>query len=123
MLTFTDFNKKKKARFAKHDVIGQKPVMEFIGSDIDTIGMKIRLDAQLGILPSVGLSALGRMIDSGQPYLLLVGNEYHGQFVIESLEEDHRHITGKGITRIADVTLELKEAQSGGIRGLLSLFA
>lgn len=121
-LTFSNLGKKKAARFATHNIIGQKPVLEYLGPDADTIQMNIRLDSWLGVPPSAGLIAFERMIESGQPNLLLIGMAYHGQFVITAMDEGHRHITGSGITRIADIQLELKEAQSGGITGLLSLF-
>lgn len=123
VLTFSQLTKKKAARFASHAVIGQKPVLEYVGPDTDTITMRIRLDAMLGVPPSVGLMALERMVASGQPHLLLIGMEYHGQFVITSLDVDNRHFTGSGVARIADVQIELKEVADGGITGLLSLFA
>ena len=123
VLTFSNLSKKKGARFVSHDVIGQKPVLEYIGPESDSISMTVRLDAGLGVPPSVGLMIFERMIETGAANLLLIGTEYHGQFVMTSMDVDRRFFTNTGAARVADVKLELKEASSGGIEGLLSLFA
>ncbi len=123
VLTPHSLSKKVSARIAEHAVIGQKPTLEYVGPSADTVSMNIRLDAGLGVPPSTALPLLERMVESGSPFPLVIGTDYFGQFVIESVDEERRYHTGAGVCRVAEVKIELKEAGSGGISGLLSLFA
>lgn len=43
--TFSDYGRSGSGRWAKHDLIGCKPVMEFLGPDVEKVSMKIQLCA------------------------------------------------------------------------------
>lgn len=109
VLTFSDFSKDNSVRFAKHDIIGQKPKLEFVGYELSTISLKIRLDVSLGVLPAVVLKHLNAMMNNGMHKSLVIGGEYIGRFVIESIGEDRRIHNGSGVCQVAEVTLNLKE--------------
>ncbi len=109
VLTFSDFSKDNSVRFAKHDVIGQKPKLEFIGQELSTISLKIRLDVSLGVAPKVILKHLNAMMTNGMHKSLVIGGEYIGRYVIESISEDRRIHNGSGVCQVAEVTLNLKE--------------
>ena len=46
--TFSDYGRSGSGRWAKHDLIGRKPVMEFLGPDVEKVSMKIQLRTDQG---------------------------------------------------------------------------
>ena len=44
VFTFKDLARSRSVRWAKHDVIGQKPVLEWIGPELDRISLRLRFD-------------------------------------------------------------------------------
>ena len=88
VLTFSGLSRSNKVRWGKHDVIGKKPVLEFIGDDLSSGSLTIRFDISLGVPPAQGLSRLKRMMENHQYKTLIVGGENLGRYVIESIEED-----------------------------------
>lgn len=59
--TFKDVNRDLATKYARHDVIGRKPVLEWIGEESDKISFKIRFDSSLNSPPEAGLFLLKRM--------------------------------------------------------------
>lgn len=51
ILTFTNFRRKITARTAKHNIIGTKPRLEYLGKDLESITFTIELNAMLGVKP------------------------------------------------------------------------
>ena len=47
VLTFQNLQVQKSARYASHDIIGQKPVNEYVGPSMTTLSFTIQLRAQL----------------------------------------------------------------------------
>lgn len=113
VLTFSDLSRENSVRWAQHDVIGQKPVLEFVGYGLSTVSMKIRFDGSYGVMPQVGLNHLKKMLDNGLHKSLTIGEEYFGRFVIESISEERKWHTGKGVCTVAEATLTLKEYAGG----------
>ena len=56
--TFKDVNRELATKYARHDVIGRKPVLEWIGEEPDMISFKIRFDSSLNSPPESGLFLL-----------------------------------------------------------------
>ena len=56
--TFSDYGRSGSGRWAKHDLIGRKPVMEFLGPDVEKVSMKIQLRTDHGINPESELERL-----------------------------------------------------------------
>ena len=96
-------------RWAKHDVIGQKPVLEWIGPELDRISLRLRFDTSLNVPPLLGLTMLKRLTDGHEPHVLVIGGEYLGRFVIESVSEERRFHTGAGVCIVAEASVELSE--------------
>lgn len=109
VLTFTDLSRDNAVRWAKHDVIGRKPVLEYIGEDTSTISLTIRLDIALGAPPLIYLNRLYRMMKNGEYKTFIVGGEYIGRYVIKNISEVRKFHTGAGICQVALATLELEE--------------
>lgn len=107
--TFKDVNRDLATKYARHDGIGRKPVLEWIGEESDKISFKIRFDSSLNSPPEAGLFLLKRMLDSHKPQRLLLGPRYMGKFVLESISEERRFHTGLGVCQIAEATISLTE--------------
>lgn len=109
VLTFNDLSREHSVRWAKHEVIGKKPVLEWVGEDLMTVSLKIRFDTSLGVPPLIGLYHLKKMINNKQVKTLVIGGEYFGRFVIESISEERKYHTGAGVCMVAEATLNLLE--------------
>jgi len=109
VLTFNGLSRELSVRWAQHDVIGTKPVLEYIGPDLASISMSIRFDSTLGLAPLMGLKKLKGMLEDGTAHVLVIGGEYFGRFVMESISEERRHHTGFGVCQVAEAKISLKE--------------
>jgi phage protein U len=107
--TFSNLTRNFKARYARHEVIGKKPVLEFLGPDTITIPLTIRLDITKGVNPTSEIENLTTKMESGTDEALVIGNKYLGQFVIKSIDESDTFIDNKGVVRIANITMNLEE--------------
>lgn len=105
--TFHDFSRTGAGRWAKHDLVGRKPVLEFLGPDIEKISMKIQLRVDHGINPESELERLRKMRDDGEVFPLILGgspvsNEY---WTIESIGENVSFWRAGG--KISSVTVDI----------------
>jgi phage protein U len=110
VMTFKDLQVERSDRWATHEVIGQKPKLEYIGPQLLQVSFAIQLNSALGITPLAALVALKEMMELHEPQRLLIGPEYMGKFIIESISESRKHHSGLGICVSADVTVNLREA-------------
>ena len=111
--TFSRFSRTLGEKWAKHQVIGSKPVLEWTGSESASITLAVRLDSSLGLPPSVGMRMLKAMLESHDAYSLVIGTDYFGKFVLEGIDEDRRHFTGAGICLVDELSLKLTEHSRG----------
>ena len=109
VLTFSRLSRERQARWAKHEIIGKKPTLEWVGEDLNTVSMTIRLDMSLGVPPIAGIKAIEAMQASKEPHILLIGGEPLGRYVINSVSENRKFHTGLGVCQVAEVTLSLTE--------------
>lgn len=110
VLTFRNLSVERSDRWATHDVIGNKPKLEYVGPNLLQVSFEIQLNSSLGVTPIASLIALKELMDLHEPQRLLIGPDYFGKFVIESMSESRKHHNGFGICISADVTLNLREA-------------
>lgn len=109
VLTYNDLSRDLSVRWAQHDVIGQKPVLEYVGDDLARVSLTIRFDSNLGVPPLIGLNHLQRMLENKEVKTLVLGGEYLGRFVIESVSEDRKFHSGAGVCIIAEASVNLIE--------------
>lgn len=109
VLTFSKLTRERKVRWARHDVIGKKPTLEWVGEDLNSVSLSIRLDTNLGVPPIVGLKIIEKMQASKEPHILLIGGEMLGRYVIDSVSETRKFHTGLGVCQVAEVSLNLIE--------------
>lgn len=107
--TFSELTRSTSVRWAKHDLIGQKPLLEYVGEDLSSVSLKVRFDVSLGIAPAEGLDRLQRMMQNKLYKTLIVGGENLGRYVIESIEEERKFHAGDGLLLVAEATINLTE--------------
>lgn len=108
--TFKDLSVSRSARWATHEIIGKKPKLEYIGPGLTEVSFNIQLNSSLGTPPLVALIMLKNMLEKKQPERLLIGPDYLGKFVIESIGEERKYHNNFGICVSAEVSITLKEA-------------
>ena len=100
-------------RWATHEVIGKKPVVEYVGPGLASVSFTIQLNSLLGMPPIAVLKGLQMLMEKKEAQRLLIGPDYLGKFVIESVSEDRKEHTNLGIPVSGSVTITLKEVGDG----------
>lgn len=125
LVTFDDFSRNSEGRWAKHGIIGGKPVLEFLGPDTENISMKIRLRRDHGVNPEDILKKLREMRDTGEVFPLVLGSKVigdmitsfitkqpfgsnRGLWVLKGISEVVTHWSG-GNASYVDATITLEE--------------
>lgn len=117
VFTFRGMSVSSQARYATHELIGKKPLLEFIGPGLKTVSLPIRLDLSLGVNPLEEINNLAAVRDAGEALPLVIGENYIGDFVLKSMSEDHRHLSNTGVLIVADITLSLEEYADDRVSG------
>ena len=65
VLTFQNLVRANKIRYTKHDILQQKPILEFMGADSDSITLQIILKAELSVNPRKEMDKLIRIQRDG----------------------------------------------------------
>lgn len=113
--TFDDYNRNSSGRWAKHELLGQKPVLEFIGPDTEKISFSIHLRTDQGIAPEAELKKLRNLRDKGKAFPLVIGGRLITQnlWVLESLDEAVMHWGRAGSIFAIKVDVTLQEYVGG----------
>lgn len=87
--TFDGYSRSGGGRWANHNIIGAKPVYEFVGPDIEKISFSMLLRSDMGISPANELNNLRKIRDKGKYFSLVIGGKKIGSnsWVIESMGE------------------------------------
>ncbi|MEC1744111.1 phage tail protein [Schinkia azotoformans] len=111
VLTLDEFSRGGSGRWADHEVIGKKPIPEFVGPGQEEVSFKIQLSAFLGIDPQKELEKLRRIRDKGETRGIILGSDFISKSLwrLESLQESHRVFDGKGRLISVSVDLKIKE--------------
>lgn len=107
--TFSDYGRSGSGRWAKHDLIGRKPVMEFLGPDVEIVSMKIQLRTDHGINPESELGRLRKMRDTGAVFPFILGGApvSDNYWLLEDIGENvsYWRAGGKILSVSVDITL------------------
>lgn len=110
VLTFDQFKHDIKSRFAKHDLINQEPVLEWLGADTQKITMTITLTATLGVNPAVEMQKVHDLCLNGDADWLIVANSVIGGRLFVITEASCKSIStdksGNPLVAQMDVTFE-----------------
>lgn len=107
--TFKDYGRESSGRWAKHDLIGEKPVLEFLGPDIEKISFAMQLRSDNGLNPEREAARLREMRDNGEVVVLMLNGSPVGKnsWVVESVGEQVKawNAFGRALSITLDVTL------------------
>ena len=106
---FNDFSISRKARYVAHERINNKPLLQFMGLDADTISFNIQLVQGLTGDVSDDLKSLQDMFKKAEVHPLFLGQKKLGSFVIESMNEAYKIVDNLGNLEVVNVSLSLKE--------------
>lgn len=107
--TFNAYGRESSGRWAKHDIIGEKPVLEFLGPDVEKISFKMQFRADHGVNPEEEAARLRAMRDKGEKAILMLADSPVGDnpWIIESIGEtvSFWDAFGRPISLTVDVSL------------------
>jgi len=111
VLTFTDLKRKRQIRIAEHEILQQKPLLEYLGPGLDEVTMSIQLNAALGIVPAEQLVKITKLFDAAKAVDLIIGGKplSNSRWVITGVDDDFAFFDGKGNLLQINVALTLKE--------------
>lgn len=109
--TINNLSRTIEARYEKHEIKHQKPLLEFEGPDIDPTSFDMQLRAELGINPVEEIEKWKEYAIKGKRALLLIGNNpfSNNAFVITKITENYKRIDNKGVVFAIDATVEMLE--------------
>ncbi|CAM3851989.1 MULTISPECIES: phage tail protein [Paenibacillus] len=109
--TFNEFTRSSSSRWGKHEVLGKKPVTQWIGPGLDTVSFTMRFDARYRMNPRKELDRLTALERKGKALPLVVGGKGIGVglWVITSLEQGWTHIDHRGNILVATANISLEE--------------
>ena len=99
----------RKARYVAHERINNKPLLQFMGLDADSISFNIQLVQGLTGDVSDDLKSLQDMFKKAEVHPLFLGQKKLGSFVIESISEAYSMMDNFGNLEIVNVSLSLRE--------------
>lgn len=114
VFTFRNLVRSGTVRLEEHNVIGEKPIIEYIGPGLDQVSFSIRLDLFLGVDPEKELEKIREARELGQEIPLIIGGKYWGRWVITQANETHSRHDGAGRLLVAEVALTLREVAENG---------
>ena len=106
---FNDFSISRKARYVAHERINNKPLLQFMGLEADSILFNMQLVQGLTGDVSDDLKSLQDMFKKAEVHPLFLGQKKLGSFVIESINEAYKIVDNLGNLEVVNVSLSLKE--------------
>ena len=106
---FDNFNITRKARYVAHERINNKPLLQFMGLDADSISFNMQLVQGITGNVSDDLKSLQDMFKKAEVHPLFLGKKKLGSFVIESMSEAYSMMDNFGNIEMVTINLSLKE--------------
>ncbi len=107
--TIKNLSRERKATFASHTILNNKPKLQQTGYELDTISFEMQLVLSHGVSPKTELETLSNMLQAGEQQPFFLGDELLGEYVLESFTETYLNIDNKGNVFSANVSLSLRE--------------
>lgn len=106
---FDNFNITRKARYVAHERINNKPLLQFMGLEADSISFNMQLVQGITGNVSDDLKSLQDMFKKAEVHPLFLGQKKLGSFVIESMSEAYKIVDNLGNLEVVNVNLSLRE--------------
>lgn len=115
VLTFSRMQQTVRGRWTSHNSIKHKPVNEFLGPELRSVSMQIKLSTALGVKPMTILKKIESAVEKGKAYTLVIGGEKIGanQWIITDMSESWEVVYSEGELASCSLTLTLLEYTGG----------
>lgn len=106
ILNFDGFRRKVSARVGKHNLISRRPVLEYLGPDLQSITFKVELNAMVGVRPRKEEEKLLKKIGYVAP-LVIGGKKICSRAMLTGVGSAYNIVLGKGevLSISLDVTM------------------
>lgn len=106
ILNFDGLRRKVSARVGKHNLISRRPVLEYLGPDLQSITFKIELNAMVGVRPRKEEEKLMKKIGYVAP-LVIGGKKICSKAMLTGVGSAYNIVLGKGevLSISLDVTM------------------
>lgn len=103
---FTNLKRKASARTAKHNIIGGKPKLEYLGQDLQSITFRIELNALLGVRPRKEEEKMLKRIGLIAP-LVIGGKKICSKAMLTGMSDAYDIVLARGevLSMAIDVTM------------------
>ena len=111
IFTVSNLSRNISAKYAEHEVIGTKPLLELTGAALQTISFDIQISSDWGHNPADEIDKLIKYCESGAVLTFILGNGPIGEnkWVIESISENAEWFDGVGNITYAKASISLNE--------------
>ena len=109
--TISGYSRKTSVRVESHDIIGKKPLSEWVGLSCDSISFSIKLSAFRDVNPKEEAEKLRRMAERGEAVTFVMGGApvTQNKWLIESVDEDANYYDRMGNIISSDVKISIRE--------------
>lgn len=109
--TFDELRRTASSRWAKHELIGKKPLTQYIGPGLDTVSFTMRFLASARINPRKEMDALIKLERSGKAVPLIIGGKGMGTglWIITGLDLGYEKIDARGNVIVGSASISLEE--------------
>ena len=109
--TFDGYQKSASGRWATHDIIGKKPILEFLGPGQEEISFDMTLRTDLGVVPADEVKRLEKLRDTGEAVTLVIGTDVIGNtlWTVDSVSSSVKRWGALGMPTSVTVNVTLKE--------------
>lgn len=109
--TFDGYQKGASGRWATHDIIGKKPISEFLGPGQEEISFDMTLRTDLGVIPADEVKKLEKLRDTGEAVTLVIGIDVIGDtlWTVDSISSSVKRWGTLGMPASVTVNVTLKE--------------
>lgn len=108
--TFSGLSHTVGAKYSTHERIGQAPLLEYTGQDVEKISMNIKLLAKFGVNPLEEAERLNALCRDGVPLRFMLGKEKIGAFkwVITSITNKMDCIDKDGVVFKSELSITMQ---------------
>lgn len=109
--TFDGYQKSASGRWATHDIIGKKPISEFLGPGQEEISFDMTLRTDLGVIPADEVKKLEKLRDTGEAVSLVIGTDVIGDtlWTVDGVSSSVKRWGALGVAVSVTVNVTLKE--------------
>lgn len=107
--TFTGLTRSTGSRYANHEVIGAKPVKEYLGPSLMGLSFTMELSVDRGVIPAELIRKLGSFMAAGSNSPFILGGKNMGTYSILTKGETYDIVSKDGVIVSCSLDLELEE--------------